>query len=84
MSPRSLAALICTLFLGCSPTGIASDACKSYLVCLERLGNDTGSVAKTFGDRGTCWQNATTAASCDDACEKALDDIRESEPDAGC
>lgn len=65
---------------GCAPEP-PSAACEKYVECQEHFdevtGNETTGIQETYGEGGTCWQNAETADSCTAACENANASLRE-------
>ncbi len=62
------------------------EACAAYLDCLAAV--DPGSLAavqSTYGADGTCWADASSAATCADACVTGLEQMDEAFPaEAAC
>lgn len=88
MKPKSVVPLFASLFATSLATGLfaacslpASAACEKYVECQahfdEVTGNDTRGIPETYGEGGTCWQNAETADSCTAACENANTSLRD-------
>ncbi len=65
-----------------------SEECGKYIDCIAHFdevnGTDTtAGIEDSYGEGGTCWQNADTAAACTTACDDATVALADSLDAAG-
>lgn len=59
-----------------------ADVCQDYIDCTGATSPETlGTVADTYGEGGSCWESASMAETCEEACASAMEDLAEQYPE---